>query len=197
MKTRLQILLVEDNESDAQLIARQITKAGIDGSICRVETEEELVQALQHSKPDVILSDFSLPQLTGLRALELSIAHAPEVPFIYVSGTIGEERAIDALRRGATDYILKSSLSRLTASIERALRESRLKAEKHKSEQVRREQGIRLQRLTRTYRTLSSTSSAIVRMRSSTELMDEVCRIAVEQGGYDCVSIRILESDGQ
>jgi DNA-binding NtrC family response regulator len=86
------------------------------------------VQALQWMAPDVILSDFSLPQFDGLRALDIAVAHAPETPFIFVSGTIGEERAIDALRRGAIDYVLKTNLSRLPAAVERALREVSLKA---------------------------------------------------------------------
>src|SRR6185312_17034921 len=99
----------------------------------------------------------------GLRALQPAGERARDVPLIFVSGTIGEERAIDALRRGATDYVLKTNLSRLPAAVERALREVALKAARAKSEQQRRDQEVRLRRLTRTYRMLSSTSSAILR----------------------------------
>ncbi len=163
----------------------------------RVQTESEFVSALHEKRPDLILSDFSLPQFSGLRALDVAIAHAPETPFIYVSGTIGEERAIDALRRGATDYVLKSNLSRLSSAVERALREAALKADQRKSEQQRCEQEVRLQRLTRTYRMLSSTSSAILRLRNRADLLDEVCRIAVDQGGYERVAISLIDSDAR
>jgi diguanylate cyclase (GGDEF)-like protein len=155
------------------------------------------VQALQWIAPDVILSDFSLPQFDGLRALDIAVAHAPETPFIFVSGTIGEERAIDALRRGAIDYVLKTNLSRLPAAVERALREVSLKAARARSEQQQRDQEIRLQRLTRTYRMLSSTSSAILRLHNRTELLDEVCRIAAHQGGYDRVVISLIDPDAK
>jgi len=106
---KLQLVMVEDSDADAELVARSLAKGGVDAVIHRVETEPDFVQALQWIAPDVILSDFSLPQFDGLRALDISVAHAPETPFIFVSGTIGEERAIDALRRGAIDYVLKTN----------------------------------------------------------------------------------------
>jgi diguanylate cyclase (GGDEF)-like protein len=197
MKLKLQLVMVEDSETDAELVARNLAKAGLNVDIHRVQTEPDFVQALQTVGPDLILSDFSLPQFDGLRALDVAVAQAPETPFIFVSGTIGEERAIDALRRGATDYVLKSNLSRLGAAVERALREVSLKAARAKSEHQRRDQEIRLQRLTRTYRMLSSTSSAILRLRNRTELLDEVCRIAAHQGGYDRVVISLLDPDAR
>jgi diguanylate cyclase (GGDEF)-like protein len=189
--------MVEDSDADAELVARNLVKGGLDAVIHRVETEPDFVQALQWMAPDIILSDFSLPSFDGLRALDIAVVHAPETPFIFVSGTIGEERAIDALRRGATDYVLKSNLSRLPAAVERALREVSLKAARARSEQQRRDQEIRLQRLTRTYRMLSSTSSAILRLRNRTELLDEVCRIAAHQGGYDRVVVSLIDADAK
>ena len=197
MTAKLQLVVVEDNVIDAELVARHLARAGLDVVMHRVQTESELVSALREKRPDLILSDFSLPQFSGLRALDVAIAHAPEIPFIYVSGTIGEERAIDALRRGATDYVLKSNLSRLSSAVERALREAALRADQRRSEQQRSEQEIRLQRLTRTYRMLSSTSSAILRLRNRADLLDEVCRIAVDQGGYERVAISLIDSDAR
>ncbi len=194
MKTELKLVVVEDSVADAELLARHLAKAGLDCAINRVQTEPEFIDALHRVKPDLILSDFSLPNFSGLRALDLAVVHAPDIPFIYVSGTIGEERAIDALRRGATDYVLKSNLSRLSSAIERALREAELKAERRHSEQVRTEQEERLRRLTRTYRMLSSTSSAILRLQNRAELLDEVCRIAVQQGGYQRSAISLMDS---
>jgi diguanylate cyclase (GGDEF)-like protein len=194
MKTQLKLVVVEDSVADAELLARHLAKAGLNCEINRVQTEPDFIAALDRIKPDLILSDFSLPNFGGLRALDLAVIHAPDTPFIYVSGTIGEERAIDALRRGATDYVLKSNLSRLSSAIERALREAALKAERRQSEQLRSEQEERLRRLTRTYRMLSSTSSAILRLHSRTELLDEVCRIAVQQGGYQRTAISLIDS---
>jgi diguanylate cyclase (GGDEF)-like protein len=194
MKTQLKLVVVEDSVADAELLARHLAKSGLDCVIERVQTERDFIAALHLHKPDLILSDFSLPNFGGLRALDLAAIHAPDTPFIYVSGTIGEERAIDALRRGATDYILKSNLSRLSSAIERALREAELKAERRHSEQVRTEQEERLRRLTRTYRMLSSTSSAILRLHNRGELLNEVCRIAVQQGGYQRSAISLMDS---
>ena len=194
MKTQLKLVVVEDSVADAELLARHLAKAGLHCAINRVQTEPEFIAALHRDKPDLILSDFSLPDFSGLRALDLAVVHAPDTPFIYVSGTIGEERAIDALRRGATDYVLKSNLSRLSSAIERALREAKLKADRRHSEHVRTEQEERLRRLTRTYRMLSSTSSAILRLQNRAELLDEVCRIAVQQGGYQRSAISLLDS---
>src|SRR5258708_193247 len=124
VKTKLQLVAVEDNETDALLVARHLAKAGLDCVIHRVQTERDFASALHEVRPDLILSDFSLPQFDGLRALEIAAARAPETPFIFVSGTIGEERAIDALRRGATDYVLKTNMSRLSTAVERALRDA-------------------------------------------------------------------------
>jgi diguanylate cyclase (GGDEF)-like protein len=194
MNSKLQLLVVEDSVTDAELVARCLRKAGLIVDIQRVQTEHEYLSALNQSAPDVILSDFSLPQFDGLRALDLAVAHAPDTPFIYVSGTLGEERAIEALRRGATDYVLKNNLARLPTAIERALREASLRAAKVKSEKRQQEQGVRLQRLTRTYRMLSCISSAILRFRNRIELLDEVCRIGVHQGGYERVAISLIDS---
>ncbi len=193
MTPKLQLLAVEDSETDAELIARSLGKAGLTFDIQRVETESDFVSALQRRTPALILSDFSLPQFNGLRALDLAIAHAPETPFIYVSGTIGEERAIEALRRGATDYVLKTNLARLPSAVERALREASMHAAKARSEKRQQDQGVRLQRLTRTYRMLSSMSSAILRLRNRSELLDEVCRIAVHQGGFERVAVSLMD----
>jgi diguanylate cyclase (GGDEF)-like protein len=194
MKTQLRLVVVEDSVADAELLARHLAKSGLDCTMDRVQTEPDFIAALHRVQPDLILSDFSLPNFGGFRALDLAVVHAPDTPFIYVSGTIGEERAIDALRRGATDYVLKSNLSRLSSAIERALREAELKTERRHSEAVRTEQEERLRRLTRSYRMLSSTSSAILRLQNRGELLNEVCRIAVQQGGYQRSAISLIDS---
>ena len=136
MDSDLRILVVEDVPTDAELEIHRIRAAGIPCTFQRVETESALREALVSYDPGLIISDFSLPQFSGLSALAIATAEAPEVPFIFVSGTIGEERAIEALKQGAVDYVLKSNLMRLGPAVRRALDEvashaARRKAERH------------------------------------------------------------------
>jgi len=120
----VRVLFVEDAETDAELALRRLRMDGIECSCRLVDTETRFIAALRERNCDLILSDFSLPQFDGLSALEIARQEAPDVPFIFVSGTIGEERAIEALRRGAVDYVLKSSLKRLAPAVRRALEEA-------------------------------------------------------------------------
>lgn len=136
-ETQLQLVAVEDSVTDAEIVARHLANAGLKCHIHRVQTEREFASALQEIQPDLILSDFSLPEFDGLRALEIASAHAPHVPFIFVSGTIGEERAVEALRNGATDYVLKSNLSRLASAVECALHEASLREIQRRADQLR------------------------------------------------------------
>ncbi len=95
----------------------------------RVDTGQGLTAALQDFAPDVILSDFSLPQFDGMSALQIAKQLAPGIPFVFLSGTIGEERAIDALRAGAVDYVLKENMARLPPAVKRAISEAAAKAD--------------------------------------------------------------------
>lgn len=121
----IKILFVEDSAVDAELIARDIRKQGLVIVAERVESQDALVRALQEFQPDVVLSDYSIPGFSGMKALEICHRDYPDIPFIFVSGTIGEERAIEALRKGAVDYVLKDNQARLGPAIMRALREMR------------------------------------------------------------------------
>ena len=197
MLLKIKLLLVEDNVADAELIARHLLEAELDFIIQRVETEAQLISALATDKPDLVISDFALPQLDGFRALGIVAEHSASIPFIFVSGTIGEERAIEAVRKGATDHVLKSNLARLSPAVERALRESAIRSEQREMEKHRTEQEVRLQRLTRSYRMLSSTSSAILRLRNRADLLDEVCRIVVKLGEYERVVISLIDTDSK
>ena len=100
------VLLVEDVEYEAELVIHQLQRAGLHFDWHRVETEEALRKGLSEFAPDIILSDFNLPQFDGLSALRVAREVVPSLPFIFVSGTIGEERAIDALHAGAADLSL-------------------------------------------------------------------------------------------
>ena len=120
----INVLFVEDSEIDVELELRALQRDGLEVLYQRVDSEVALREALGKVLPDAILSDFSMPGFDGLRALSLSREIAPRVPFIFVSGTIGEERAIEAIRNGATDYVLKNNLRRLPTSVRRALGEA-------------------------------------------------------------------------
>src|ERR1700730_1018709 len=120
----VRVLMVEDTETDAQLALRHLRMDGIDCCWTRVETEATFLAALREGVWDLILSDFSLPNFDGPSALTIAVREAPDVPFIFVSGTIGEERAIEALRRGAIDYVLKTNLKRLAPAVRRPLHEA-------------------------------------------------------------------------
>ncbi len=124
MDKELRVLIVEDIPTDAELVERELKKANIAFRTKRVETRESLQSELEQFSPDVVLSDYSLPSFDGMSALKLVREKDSELPFIFVSGSLGEERAVDMLKNGATDYILKDKLARLVPAIERALRES-------------------------------------------------------------------------
>ncbi|HET7032830.1 MAG TPA: response regulator, partial [Casimicrobiaceae bacterium] len=102
----LRIVMVEDVESDAEITLRELKRGGLSVDFRRVETEGELVREFGDFRPDAVLSDFALPRFDGLSALSVVRGLDPDVPFIFVSGTIGEETAVRSLRSGATDYVL-------------------------------------------------------------------------------------------
>ena len=130
----LRVLLVEDVAADAELEVREIKRAGLRVSHRIVDSEKDFIGALREFAPDVILSDFSMPQFDGMDALRLAKELAPDTPFIFVSGTLGEEYAIRALKNGATDYVVKSNLVRLSAAVERALAEAKVLRERRQTE---------------------------------------------------------------
>ncbi|MET0292367.1 MAG: GGDEF domain-containing response regulator [Steroidobacteraceae bacterium] len=174
----VRVLFVEDAPMEVELASRHLRKEGLKLELQRVETEGELRQALQAFDPHLILSDFSLPQFDGLSALRIAQEVASEVPFIFLSGTIGEERAITALRSGAVDYIIKGNLARLAPAVRRALTESVNRA-------AQREQADQIARLNRVLRMLSAVNGLALRIGSRADLLAEACRCAVEVGGYD------------
>ena len=116
----LKLLLVEDSEFDAILLLREIEHGGYNVQSIRVETAEEMCQALDHQQWDIIISDYVMPQFSGLAALELTKARGLDQPFIIVSGHIGEEIAVASMKAGAHDYVMKDRLARLVQGIEGA-----------------------------------------------------------------------------
>jgi signal transduction histidine kinase len=141
--TPLRFLLLEDNPLDAEVIQATLTKGGIEHTLLHVETRADFIAALERAPFDLILADYVLPGFDGLAALEIARTLAPETPFLFVSGSLGEELATESLKQGATDYVLKQQLGRLVPCVQRALRE----AQEHRAlKQVEAERDQLLQR---------------------------------------------------
>jgi PAS domain S-box-containing protein/putative nucleotidyltransferase with HDIG domain len=133
----LAVLIVEDMESDAQLLVRLLTKAGYDLVYKQVETAEQMRVALGERDWDIIISDYKLPQFDGLAALNLLHETGCDIPFIVVSGVIGEETAVSMMRAGAHDYLIKGNLARLIPAVERELNQARVRHEQKRMEEAR------------------------------------------------------------
>jgi two-component system, cell cycle sensor histidine kinase and response regulator CckA len=134
MNTTLRILHLEDDPLDAALVESNLIAAGIDCAIHRVQNREDFVVALQHGGVDLILSDFTLPAFDGFAAIDIVNKEWPDVPLILVSGTLGEDRAVNSLQRGATDYVLKDHLTRLAPAVRRAMQTVQERAERRRLE---------------------------------------------------------------
>jgi two-component system cell cycle sensor histidine kinase/response regulator CckA len=141
MKQTLNILHIEDSKEDSELIGRLLNNNGIACDVTRIESRPEIFDELEKHAYDIILADCKLPNFSGQRALEIAHALKPEIPFVFVSGTIGEETAIESLRNGATDYVLKDRLSRLVPAVRRALAEAEERAMCRQLQQRLREAG--------------------------------------------------------
>ncbi|SIO55859.1 PAS domain S-box-containing protein [Bradyrhizobium erythrophlei] len=134
MPSPLRILLLEDDPGDAEVIQDLLEADHFVCDVTRVETRDELLDALRSVGFDLILADYTLPSFDGITALKLAHSMCPDLPFIFVAGTLGEEAAIDSLKMGATDYVLKTRLSKLAPSVERALCEAQERTERKKAE---------------------------------------------------------------
>lgn len=144
----LRVLLVEDSAPDVALIKHMLRKSGREISVTNVETRAAFEAELISRPPHLILSDYSLPTFDGSAALEIAKRLAPQVPFIFVTGTLGEEVAIDMLKLGATDYVLKNRLTRLTPAVSRALSETEQRRERELAEEKFRRSHDQLRALT-------------------------------------------------
>lgn len=150
---RLRILSLEDDPNDTELVHATLETEGIACEVLRVDTEAEFRTSLERGVVDLILADYKVSSFDGISALKLATSICPEVPFLFVSGMLGEEVAIEALKIGATDYVVKSRLSRLAMSVRRALREASALAERKRAEKALRQSEAfwaEAQRLSRT-----------------------------------------------
>jgi diguanylate cyclase (GGDEF)-like protein/PAS domain S-box-containing protein len=122
---RIDVLLLEDNDTDAELLERSLRAAELPVELHRARNRPEFLGALANVQPALIICDYTLPGFDGISALDVAREQHPDCPFIFVSGTIGEERAIDALKKGAADYVLKDNMRRLVPAVQRALKEAK------------------------------------------------------------------------
>ncbi|HEX4347892.1 MAG TPA: PAS domain-containing protein, partial [Vicinamibacterales bacterium] len=158
----LRVLHVEDEANDRELVSATLRVAGLRAEFTCVDTAEAFLAALAAQRFDVILADDRLPSFDGEAALRLAAANAPDVPFIFVSGTLGEEVAIERLKSGATDYVLKQRLSRLPTSITRAIIEARTRAQREAAEEEVRRLNAELEaRVTQRTAQLASANEAL------------------------------------
>ncbi len=182
MKPPLRVLHLEDDPNDAELIRAALHSEGIVSHVARVETRADFLASLEQGGVDIILADYTLPSFDGLSALNIALERCPDVPFIFVSGTLGEEVAIEALKIGATDYLLKERLSRIGPSVHRALREARERDERRRAEAL----------LAGEKRLLEM----IAKGNSLSMILDALCRLVEELSKGSLSSILLLDPDG-
>lgn len=139
--------MLEDSPPDAELAKHTLRSGGVQFSATRVDTELEFVREIEQSRPDLILSDYALPGFDGYAALAIAKRLCPEIPFIFLTGTMGEEVAIETLKNGATDYVLKHRMARLVPSVHRALAEAQERADRRRAERQLRESHEQLRAL--------------------------------------------------
>ena len=180
MNPPLRVLHLEDDVRDTELVQATLEGEGIASELTRFETEEDFITALKRGSFDLILADYTLPSFDGLSALKIAQQHSPDVPFIFVSGTLGEDVAIEALKTGATDYVLKTRLARLGPAVNRALRETGERGDRRRAEAL----------LGGEKRLLEM----IAKGDSLSAILDAVCQLVEEQ--LPDVICSVLLSDG-
>src|SRR5689334_22065487 len=151
MRKPLRVLIVEDGEDDATLLLRELRKGGYEPASERVDTPAAMTAALAKQPWDLIISDYSMPRFNGIAALQMLKESGLDIPFLLVSGAVGEDTAVAAMKAGASDYLVKGQLARLTPAIERELRESEVRRQ-------RRQAQIALQESEARFRSLSASS---------------------------------------
>jgi len=147
MTEPLRILVAEDSETDAELVQRELKRGGLDFQSRRVQTEPDFRRELDEFRPDLVISDFSMPQFNGREALAIARESRADIPFIFISGTIGENVAVEMMKAGADDYVMKNNLARLVPALKRELREAAVRRGRRLAEEGLRESESRFRQL--------------------------------------------------
>lgn len=195
LRNSLRVVILEDIPTDAELMEHELRSGGIEFISKRVDNRDAFVHALHHFGPEMILSDYSLPYFDGETALLLAQEMAPEVPFIFVTGAMGEERAVELLKSGATDFVLKDRLFRLPLCVQRALEEVEEKRRRRQAEEDLHRAHAELERKVeeRTrelresearFRLLSGTAGRLLGSEDPQGIVNELCRQVMEH--LDC-----------
>jgi PAS domain S-box-containing protein len=191
MSKKLRILILEDTATDAELIEDELRKERILFSSKLVETKEAFVREVKDLQPDIILADYSLPQFDGMTALKIVRKMAPAIPFIVVTGSINEETAVECIKAGAVDYVLKGNLTRLVPAVKAALDKKRLSKQKQQAEKE-------LQKSEEKYRTIFEESKDVIYISSIDGKFLDINPAGVNLFDYDSVeelmSVNIQET---
>jgi len=188
MKKILKILHLEDDLVSSELVQARLESEGLRCEIRRVDNKQDYLAALKKCDCDVILADYSLPSFDGLSALTIMRQMYPDMPYIFVTGQMGEDIAIESLKKGATDYIMKGNLARLAPAIIRALNETKEKMEHRKADE-------HIIKLNRIYSVLTSGNHLILRCSTQEMLFKEACRILVEDGLFKMAWVGLAEEN--
>lgn len=203
MSQHLRILHLEDDPADAELVQVTLAAEGVGCHVQLVETREAFVAALEEEKFDLVLADFALPTFDGMTALALVREKHPNLPFIFVSGRLGEEAAIESLRNGATDYVLKNKLSRLVPAVNRALSEAAERAERRKAEAELAQAYSEIRERAESYQNLFSSIRDVIVVSGHDRTIQHVNQPALREiFGYEVEEVeakdaRILYADEQ
>lgn len=201
MERPLRILHLEDDPADAELVQATLGQEGIDGDVLVVATREDFVAELERGGLDLILADFALPTFDGMSALSIVRERHPDLPFVFVSGRLGEEAAIESLKNGATDYVLKSRLSRLAPAVRRALSEAEERAELRKAEEELARANLEIRERAESYQNLFSSIRDVILVADNERTILQINQPALrETFGYELAEVvgknsRVLYAD--
>lgn len=184
MTTPLNVLLLEDSEDDALLILRELRKAGYELNFLRVDNSIELRNALQDDKWEVIIADYSMPKFSGMDGLKLTQEMGLDIPFLLVSGTIGEDLAVSAMKAGAHDYLMKDDLARLIPAIHRELQEAKERQARRFAEQELRRRAEELADLHRASMTITEAHNMDSLVHT---IIEQTCQLMHASGAGVCV----------
>src|SRR6478735_5358880 len=194
MEKILKILMLEDVPEDADLIKRMLNKSGIEYEAKRVDTEKEFKEAIVNTKTDIILSDHSLPQFNSMEALKICQNLKSEIPFVLVTGTVSEEFAVNCLKEGADDYVLKSNLTRLPSAIMNAIKQREMKAERLSAEDSLRRQNEELVKINKELDSLVYSASHDLRAPLKSVLgLVQLVEMDVRSKNYDNIHDYMLK----